>query len=137
MRLYPPIPNLFRVSTAAYTIPDTNITLPTGMVVSIPTYAMHRDPSIYPEPEKFDPDRFSPENVKNRHPCSFLAFGDGPRNCIGLRFGMLQAKLCLAMLLKNFDITISSRMKVPVQLNPQAIFLSPVDGMWLKLTPFN
>lgn len=49
----------------------------------IPVFALHRDPEYYPNPDVFDPDRFTPENKKLRPPCTYLPFGDGPRNCIG------------------------------------------------------
>lgn len=54
------------------------------MLASI--YAIHNDPEIYSEPTKFDPERFTHENATKRHPLSFIPFGEGPRNCIGMRF---------------------------------------------------
>lgn len=84
MRKYPPAPITSRRCEYPYQIPDTKIELPAGMRVVIPIYGIHHDPNYYPEPEKFDPSRFSNENDVTRHPYTFLPFGEGPRNCIGL-----------------------------------------------------
>lgn len=83
MRKHPPVAFIPRKCTKAYTIPGTDITIDEGVMVSISTLGIHNDPEIYPEPEKFDPDRFSPENQSTRHPFSWIPFGEGPRICIG------------------------------------------------------
>lgn len=67
-----------------YKIPGTKIILPVGMRVVIPIYGIHHDSEYYPEPEKFNPDRFIDQNIKIRYPYTFLPFGEGPRNCIGI-----------------------------------------------------
>lgn len=61
----------------------TNLTIPAKSKVWIPVLGLHHDPEIFPKPQVFDPDRFSEENIKTRHPMFHLPFGDGPRNCIG------------------------------------------------------
>jgi cytochrome P450 len=67
-----------------YTLPaEPHCTLKPGDGVYIPIYALHHDPDYFPDPEKFDPERFSDENKGNINPFAYLPFGSGPRNCIG------------------------------------------------------
>lgn len=83
LRKYPVITILRRQSLKEYTFTDLNLTIPKGQRILIPSYAVQRDPKNYPDPDTFDPERFSEENIKQRHPSHYLPFGDGPRNCIG------------------------------------------------------
>ncbi|KAL1462448.1 hypothetical protein WDU94_014282 [Cyamophila willieti] len=106
LRKYPSVPQLDRIAVKEYKIPDTDITLDVGTKISIPTFAIHYDPEYYPNPDKFDPERFMPENVESRPHYTYLPFGDGPRNCIGMRFGLIQFKSGLAHLIANFEFSI-------------------------------
>lgn len=99
----------------------------------IPVDAIHYDDNIYPEPNKFDPDRFTDDEIKSRHPMSWLPFGDGPRNCIGLRFGKMQAKVGLITLLSKFKFSVCPETEEPVILNPRPFILSPLNGIRLKV----
>lgn len=133
MRKYPPLPILNRrVSTPGYKLPGTDITLKVNTMVSVPIYSIHRDPDIYPEPEKYDPDRFSPEEVEKRHPFAFLPFGEGPRNCIGERFGMMQAKIGLTILLNNYKFSLNPKTK-PIKFKPQSFILTPSDEIYFDI----
>jgi cytochrome P450 family 6 len=76
LRLYGPVPQLIRTASKDYKIPNTDSTIPKDALVMIPVFGIHRDPDIYPEPEKFIPERFSDENKKNRHPMAFIPFGN-------------------------------------------------------------
>lgn len=74
---------LTREAEENYTFKGTKITIEKGRKVWILPYGIQNDPDIFPNPDIFDPERFSEEAVAARHPMSYLPFGDGPRNCIG------------------------------------------------------
>lgn len=76
--------------------------IPKGMGVVIPFHAIHHDPDNYEDPEKFDPERFMPENKHKIKPCTFIPFGSGPRYCLASRFALIEAKLALANLVNKF-----------------------------------
>lgn len=134
LRKYPPLPTLSRCVTKPYHVPNTDIVLPQGTLIAVPIYGIHHDPENYPEPERFDPERFSPENARERHPGAFLPFGEGPRNCIGLRFGMMQARVGLVMLLKHFQFDLGCKVVYndPLEMSPKSFILTTTHGMWLK-----
>ncbi|XP_055696558.1 cytochrome P450 6A1-like [Lutzomyia longipalpis] len=136
LRMHPIVPNLVRTLTKDYKIPDRDYVFKKGTFFSIPVFGIHRDADIYPEPNKFDPDRFTEENIKNRHQFSWLPFGDGPRNCVGMRFGMMQTRVGLATLLSKYRITPTSKTLIPMEYGATGPVLSPKGGMWLKIEKF-
>lgn len=81
--MYPAIGTLPRVCTRDYETPDKNFNLKKGSKVLISVYGVHYDPEIYPNPEIFDPSRFTEEKKAKRHRADFLGFGLGPRDCNG------------------------------------------------------
>lgn len=102
LRLYPPVPYISRVVTQ-----DSkcgSLILSKNTEISIHIFDIHRDPSHFVDPEKFVPDRFLPENTKNRHPFAYIPFSAGLRNCIGQRFAMLELKIFLAAIVKGYKI---------------------------------
>jgi cytochrome P450 len=66
--------------------------------VLVNIYGLHRDPTVFPEPERFDPDRFAPEREARLPRGAYLPFSDGPRVCIGYHFALMEAHLLLAHL---------------------------------------
>ena len=100
LRIYPPAARTDRVASKDYEY--EGIKIKKDQVVTVAIYAMHHDPTIYPNPEQFDPNRFSEENKKTRDSASYLPFGSGPRNCIGMRFAVIEMKLLLASILSKY-----------------------------------
>ncbi|XP_044009988.1 probable cytochrome P450 6a14 [Aphidius gifuensis] len=125
VRKDPPILTLIRRACRSYKIPETNTTIEKGTNVNIPVYAIHHDPSYYPSPEKFDPERFTDSAKAQRHPMTFLAFGDGPKNCIGLRFAGYQYKLGIIKILKNYRVKPSKSTVVPYEMDKGSFILTP------------
>ena len=87
LRKYPVLPFLERKCSVDYDLPAPTgtgtVKLPVGTGVYIPVLGIHYDPKYFPEPEKFDPDRFTEENKRNRQNYTYIPFGEGPRMCIG------------------------------------------------------
>ncbi|XP_074596372.1 lithocholate 6-beta-hydroxylase-like [Brevipalpus obovatus] len=104
LRIDPPALILSRRSRNRYHVTDTQTIDPeTGIVV--PIYAIHHDPKFYPDPDKFSPDRFLPENAEHLIPFTFLPFGAGPRVCVGMRFALMHTKYAVASVVKKYILT--------------------------------
>lgn len=117
-----------------YPVPGTNHLLTKGTAVFVSIYAIHHDPEYYPEPQKFDPERFVPQELsKKRNQLTYIPFGEGPRNCIALRFGMMQARIGLVTLLRNFELFPTSRTVDKVKFSMKGIVLQLDGGLWLGL----
>ncbi|CAH2007827.1 unnamed protein product [Acanthoscelides obtectus] len=134
MRKYPPAPVFLRKCTKTYKITNTEVHIKEGQSVLIPCYGLHRDPEYFPNPDTFDPERFSAENKSKIWDYTYMPFGDGPRNCIGMRFAMIQAKIALSIILKNLDFTLSKKTKLPLTMEKKGIILAPIGGLWLELS---
>ncbi|KAL3194380.1 hypothetical protein MRX96_046118 [Rhipicephalus microplus] len=116
LRLYPPAVRLERYAINDYVLGETGIRVPKNSSVIVPIYAMHRDPAVFPDPENFLPERFSDENVESIKPYTYLPFGAGPRNCIGMRLALQSVKLCLIHSLHNVQFVRTEKTKVPVKI---------------------
>ncbi|XP_054713938.1 cytochrome P450 3A2-like [Uloborus diversus] len=125
LRLYSPAVRLERIAEQDYVLGDTGITIPKDMIVTIPISAMHMDPEFFPNPEKFDPDRFSAEERAKRDQYTYMPFGSGPRNCIGMRFALMEIKVCLAYILSNFRIKKCPQTQVPLEFYVGQQLLQP------------
>ncbi|XP_041640223.1 cytochrome P450 3A30-like isoform X2 [Cheilinus undulatus] len=130
MRLYPPAARLERV--AKETVKINGIMIPKGMLVMIPVFALHHDPTLWPEPEQFQPERFSKENKENIKPYSYLPFGAGPRNCIGMRMALLMVKLGLVEVLQNYSFEVCEETEIPLNMDPAGL-TGPLNPIKLRV----
>ena len=127
MRLYPPAWGIERRAVEDQEI--GGYTIPAGAVVLMPTFVTNRDARLYPDPLRFDPDRFLPENAAGRPDWAYPLFGGGTRKCIGVGFAMLEAVLVLAELGRSWRLQLDGERPVV----PQArVSLRPRDGMWMR-----
>ncbi|KAL1509582.1 hypothetical protein ABEB36_004294 [Hypothenemus hampei] len=138
LRKWPPALSIDRVCTKPYTIepkyPDEKpVHLKVGDLLWLPMFGLHRDPKYFPNPEAFDPERFSDENRDQIIPYSYIPFGSGPRNCIGSRFAILESKALIYNLLLNFEIVPTKRTMNPLKFT-RGTFQNTVEGgFWLGL----
>uniref|UniRef100_A0A8P4JX13 unspecific monooxygenase n=1 Tax=Dicentrarchus labrax TaxID=13489 RepID=A0A8P4JX13_DICLA len=132
LRLYPIAPRLERVAKA--TVELNGIVIPKDMVVMIPTWPLHRDPDLWPEPEEFKPERFSKENKETIDPYTYMPFGAGPRNCIGMRFALVMMKLAIVEVLQRYSFSVCKETEVPFEMDIQGL-LMPKRPIKLKLEP--
>ncbi|OBG14718.1 cytochrome P450 [Mycolicibacterium celeriflavum] len=102
LRLCPPAAGVARLATRDIVVDGYRVEA--GTLVAVGLYGLHHDPALWPDPMKFDPDRFSPENVKNRGRWQFLPFLGGGRPCIGEHFARLETTLALATIVRAMEI---------------------------------
>ena len=107
LRLFPSVPFMGRVTTEDCMVNE--IVIPKDTEVGVFVYYIHHNPEVWDDPETFNPDRFTTENSTGRHPFAYIPFSAGPRNCIGQRFALLEEKVILSRLLRNFTITSHDR----------------------------
>ncbi|XP_075589004.1 cytochrome P450 3A24-like [Dermatophagoides farinae] len=96
-------------------------------IIQIPVWALHYNEEFFPEPEKFRPERFCKETAENFPNYAYLPFGSGPRACVAKSLALLEAKMALVWLIKNFRFSKCGKTKIPVEFYNQGGFLSPKD----------
>ncbi|CAO1411536.1 unnamed protein product [Diamesa serratosioi] len=136
LRMHSPSITSSRECTEDFTLNGRNgekVLVEKGTPVLIPTHQFHYDPEYYSEPNKFSPERFDPENAKKyREQGVFFPFGDGPRICVGMRFATAQAKIAIATIVKNFEISVNPKTPEEFIIDPQAI-VNTIKGCFLDL----
>ncbi|XP_012168950.2 cytochrome P450 6k1-like isoform X2 [Bombus affinis] len=137
LRKYPPASMLSRRCEHQYQIPGSKVELPVGIRVIIPIYGFHHDPDYYPDPATFDPERFTEENKRTRHPYTYLPFGEGPRNCIGMRFALLQIKVGIISFLRKHRVETCERTITPIKFSRRSLVTTSEKGFWLKIIQYS
>nr|XP_033771930.1 cytochrome P450 4F22-like isoform X2 [Geotrypetes seraphini]XP_033771931.1 cytochrome P450 4F22-like isoform X2 [Geotrypetes seraphini]XP_033771932.1 cytochrome P450 4F22-like isoform X2 [Geotrypetes seraphini] len=129
LRLHPPVTTITRCCTEDLKLPDGKV-IPKGITCLISIYGTHHNPTIWPEPEVYNPYRFDPENYQQRSSHAFVPFSAGPRNCIGQNFAMAEMKVVLALTLLRFLVKPDETKTV--RRKPELI-LRAEGGLWLIL----
>jgi cytochrome P450 len=127
MRLYPAAFFLIR-----HTIADDEIggyAVPANSVIFLMTHEVHRHPAIWEEPERFDPDRFTPERSAGRPRFAYFPFGGGPRICLGKSLAMMEAQLVLATVAQRYSLRV-----VPGHPVEPQVLLTPHPRHGLPMT---
>ncbi|XP_064256669.1 cytochrome P450 4F3-like [Passer domesticus] len=137
LRLHPPVTAVSQCCTEDIPLRDGHVTPRVwhgqGVICLMNIYGTHHNPDLWPEPEVFNPLRFSPENSKGRSRLSFIPFSAGPRNCIGQSFAMAEMKVAVALTLSRFALRRDTA-RPPPRRKPELI-LRAEDGLWLLLEP--
>ncbi|XP_049496060.1 cytochrome P450 4F3-like [Panthera uncia] len=132
LRLHPPVTVVSRCCTQDVVLPDGRV-IPKGVVCLVSIFGTHHNPSVWPDPEVYNPFRFDPENIKERSSLAFIPFSAGPRNCIGQTFALTEIKVVLALTLLRFRV-------LPDKEEPRRkpeIILRAEGGLWLRVEPLS
>jgi cytochrome P450 len=128
MRLYPPAWVYERIALADDVVGGFRV--PKGTIVGVAPYVMHRNPRLFPDPERFDPERFDKARAKERPKHAYLPFGGGPRTCIGNAFAMMEMQIVLAMMAQSFRFEVQPGFEL--ELEP-SVTLRPKHGLPMRL----
>ncbi|XP_050683809.1 cytochrome P450 9e2-like isoform X7 [Leptidea sinapis] len=138
LRLWPPGILLDRICCKDYNMGKPNkyekrdFILRKGDLIAIPVFSIHRDAKYFPEPEKFNPERFSDENKHLINSMTYMPFGFGPRNCIGSRFALLEIKMLIYQVLLRMEVSPCEKTCIPSKLSPETTNLKLVGDHWLN-----
>uniref|UniRef100_A0A182JKW9 Uncharacterized protein n=1 Tax=Anopheles atroparvus TaxID=41427 RepID=A0A182JKW9_ANOAO len=138
LRMWAPAPSTDRICVRDYVVDDgenLRFTIDKGTVVFIPIAGLHHDPRYYPNPQKFDPERFSPENRDKINPSTYLPFGIGPRNCIGSRFALMEVKAIIYSMLMEFTFEKTPNTQIPLRLARGFAGMRSEKGVFVELRP--
>ncbi|XP_065709049.2 thromboxane-A synthase isoform X1 [Patagioenas fasciata] len=130
LRIYPPAFRFTREAAKDCVVLGQHI--PAGAVIETAVGHLHHNPELWPEPEKFIPERFTEKAKKERHPFAYLPFGGGPRGCIGMKMGLLETKMTLLRILQKFQFKTCPETEIPLQLKSKAT-LGPKNGVYIML----
>ncbi|CAN7984880.1 unnamed protein product, partial [Ixodes hexagonus] len=134
LRMYTPDSFLTRVCTKETVV--SGIQLKPGMGIEFPLRGVHYDPEFFPEPYMFKPERFLPENKLSIIPYTFLAFGAGPRNCVGARMATVITKAMLATIFRVMKFEKCSKTPDQLTFGPRSLLLEFREPIKVQIIPF-
>ncbi|XP_053669096.1 probable cytochrome P450 9f2 [Anopheles marshallii] len=143
LRMWSPAPSTDRLCVRDYVVDDGDrlkFTIDKGTAIFIPIAGLHHDPQYYPNPSKFDPERFSEENRDKIDPNAYLPFGIGPRNCIGSRFALMEVKAIIYYMLQEFSFEPTPNTQIPLRLEKGLANICGMHsekGVFLEFRPRN
>ena len=120
-----------------YQVPGTTFIVPRGMMVQVPATGIMTDDKHFPNPDQFNPKNFSKENKDKRNPAAFMAFGIGPRNCIGSRLALFNMKSGLVHLVSEFRVLTCSKTPEKLIMEPSSQNQDVKGGIWVKFEKRN
>lgn len=133
LRIHTPTALLQRSCVKDYKVPDgSGLVIEKGTAVWINAMAAHFSKDHYATPDQFNPEHFNKDAKAKRSPYAYLPFGQGPRGCIGMRFALIEAKLALVNIVKNFHLMPSDKTSVPVKLDPKGAIAYAQNGLYIK-----
>ncbi|KAL6441535.1 hypothetical protein ACFW04_003590 [Cataglyphis niger] len=109
-----------------------NYVIPKNTLVAVPIMLIHRNPAIWQDPLKFDPDRFLPENLKQIHSYAYIPFSAGSRNCIGQKFAVIEEKVILTAILRKWRVK-SMKMHEEMTMHNSAVLRPSEESIYLQL----
>lgn len=130
--MHPPLNTIKRKCTKTYRVPDSHVVIEEGTLLMFSVTGLQYDPKYYEEPKKFKPERYNEAEIAGKSFIEMpnLAFGEGPRNCIGLRMGKIQSKIGVILLLRKFRFELADEHKnTELKMNPASISLFPTNGI--------
>ncbi|XP_068971333.1 cytochrome P450 6k1-like [Bombus flavifrons] len=133
LRKYPPLAFLDRVALADYKVPNFDLVIEKGTPIFISNVGSHYDPRYFPNPEKYDPLRFTEEAKKARQNFVYFPFGEGPHTCIGMRLGLMQSKLGVVQIMKDHEVFPCEETIIPTVHTPTGFTTAPLGGINLNI----
>lgn len=136
LRMHPPIYQLGKVCNETFKyrpsnlteFKDMEVTIDKDMIVYVAPGGMHYDEKYFPEPNEFRPERFLDKDIPKY---AYLPFGEGPRICLGQKFGLLQVRMGVAQIIRHFQLRLNGKTKLPLRMDPWYLLQAPVGGLWI------
>uniref|UniRef100_A0A1I8N1M6 Cytochrome P450 n=1 Tax=Musca domestica TaxID=7370 RepID=A0A1I8N1M6_MUSDO len=142
LRLFPPLATLFKICTEPITIENhmngSKVELKPGVVIYISSYSFHHDPEFYDEPEKYWPERFDEDLggvQRYRDMGVFLPFGEGPRMCPGMKLALMEIKIAIMELIRNFELVPSYNTRYDKKIDSDSFLLRVHGDIHLHIKP--